>query len=139
MKNLLFIFVLFLTLNVNAENTDVPLFYVVNEGKGFVTTMVGDETFTDPYNECVPKRVILLYNDCTKTRPDSLVFLEKNEYVTYNILNIFNEDNGSQTYEISNKDGKGYVNLTIKDVNSTFIYVSYIRGEKQYSWSGVIN
>lgn len=139
MKNLLLFFVLFLTVNVNAETKNVPLFYVVQNGNGFVTTMVGDETFTDSFNECVPNRVILIYRDCTQTRPDSLVFLEKDKYVTYEIMRIFNGEDGSQTYEISNKDGKGFISLKIVDVNSTSVQASYIRGEKQYSWSGVIN
>ena len=139
MKNLLLFFVLFLTVNVNAETKNVPLFYVVQNGNGFVTTMVGDETFTDSFNECVPNRVILIYRECTQTRPDSLVFLEKDKYVTYEIMRIFNGEDGSQTYEISNKDGKGFISLKIVDVNSTSVQASYIRGEKQYSWSGVIN
>ena len=139
MKNLLLFFVLFLTVNVNAETKNVPLFYVVQNGNGFVTTMVGDETFTDSFNECVPNRVILIYRDCTQTRPDSLVFLEKDKYVTYEIMRIFNGEDGSQTYEISNKDGKGFISLKIVDVNSTSVQASYIRGEKQYSWNGVIN
>lgn len=139
MKNLLLFFVLFLTVNVNAETKNVPLFYVVQNGNGFVTTMVGDETFTDSFNECVPNRVILIYRDCTQTRPDSLVFLEKDKYVTYEIMRIFNEEDGTQTYEISNKDGKGFISLKIVDVNSTSVQASYIRGEKQYSWNGVIN
>lgn len=139
MKNLLLFFVLFLTVNVNAETKNVPLFYVVQNGNGFVTTMVGDETFTDSFNECVPNRVILIYRDCTQTRPDSLVFLEKDKYVTYEIMRIFNGEDGTQTYEISNKDGKGFISLKIVDVNSTSVQASYIRGEKQYSWNGVIN
>lgn len=139
MKNLLLFFVLFLTVNVNAETKNVPLFYVVQNGNGFVTTMVGDETFTDSFNECVPNRVILIYRDCTQTRPDSLVFLEKDKYVTYEIMRIFNGEDGSQTYEISNKDGKGFISLKIVDINSTSVQASYIRGEKQYSWNGVIN
>lgn len=138
MKNLLLIFVLFLTVNVKAKTTDVPLFYVVKNGNGFVETMVGDEIFKDTFNECVPSRVILMYRECTQTQPDSLIFLEKTGYVPYKITRIFNGEDSSQTYEISNKDGKGFIKLKIVDVNSTSVEASYIRGEKQYSWRGVI-
>lgn len=139
MKNVLLIFVLLLSTTVSAQTNILPLHYSVNNGIGYVTTYLGDDSFTDSFNQIVPQRVVLTYDDCKCIRPDSMMFLEPSGYVSYKIVNIINETNGSQTYEIHNKDGRGYVNLTIVDVEHISIYASYVRDDKQYSWSGVVN